>query len=433
MNDLIYNITGNLLDYWIIILIMQYVCAAHMDLGRRNAVIRSCISVLWTTITFFCPIPAGFDAIASITVEIVLSVCLFSRRRRPDLLRFFPALCVYLFLDIFPITLVEEIVSPSNVQLAVQDNSRTLFSCMVDATLLALLLILRHVQIKYRTRVHFSGKEVFGSIVLLFFSFIDGALILMLNRAQYEPLTYWIYMIVFVGGYLLGVGYFAYSLIESRKRIYRQTMARCETEYLRVQLDSLQETKENETEVRKMRHDLTNHLAVISSLCQEGDYEEVRRYTEQLSHEVPQVGGRIPTGNQVADLVVSSKCRICEANGIVFEFSGTLKNLSVMAAPDICGLLANAYDNAIEACLAQPERYIRTKVSATRNYTVIEIVNPVQKKVSVRGNGLSTTKKDRKAHGYGIEIMKQIAGRYNGSCAIHCDGKEFCLKIVLLT
>lgn len=178
--------------------------------------------------------------------------------------------------------------------------------------------------------------------------------------------------------------------------------------------------------------DLTNHLAVISSLCREGDYEEVRKYTEQLSHEVPQVGSRISTGNQVADLVVSSKSRICEANGIAFEFSGTLKNLSVMAAPHICGLLANAYDNAIEACLAQPERYIRTRANTTCNYTVIEIVNPVQKKVSVRGS-MPTTKTDRKDHGYGIEIMKQIAGRYNGSCTIHCDGKEFCLKIVLLT
>lgn len=432
MNDLIYNITGNLLDYWIIILLMQYVCAAHMNLGRRNAVIRSCISVLWTTVTVLCPIPVVFDFFATMTAEIVLSVCLFSRRRLSDLLRFFPAFCVYLFLDLFPIILVEEIVSPSNVQLAVQDNSRTLFSYMVDTALLVLLLILRHVQIKYRTRVHFSVKEVLGSIVLLFFSFIDGALILTLNHAQYESITYWIYMIVFVGGYVLGVGYFAYSLIESRKRICRQTMARCETEYLQVQLDSLQETKENETEVRKIRHDLTNHLAVISSLCREGDYEEVRKYTEQLSHEVPQVGSRIPTGNQVADLVVSSKSRICEVNGIAFEFSGTLKNMGVMAAPDICGLLANAYDNAIEACLAQPERYIRTKVSTTRNYTVIEIVNPVQKKVSVRGS-MPTTKKDRKAHGYGIEIMKQIAGRYNGSCTIGCDGKEFRLKIVLLT
>ncbi|MCM1193836.1 MAG: GHKL domain-containing protein [Butyrivibrio sp.] len=433
MNAYVYAVISNLLDYWILILIMQYVCAAHMDLGRRNAIIRSCISVLWTTFTALCPLPAVFNFFATMTAEIVLSVCLFSRRRLSDLLRFFPAVCVYLFLDLLPVALVEEIVSPANIQLAAQEDSRTLFSFMADATLLILLLILRHVQLKYGTRVHFSGKEVFGSIALLFLSFIDGALILMVNRAQHTPLWYWLYMFIFVGGYLLGVGYFAYSLVESGKRIYRQTMARCETDYLQVQLDALQEVKENEAEVRKMRHDLTNHLAVISSLCQEGDYEEVRRYTEQLSHEVPSVGGRIPTGSRVADLVVASKSRICEANGIVFEFSGNLENLRGMAATDLCGLLANAYDNAIEACMTQTERYIRTRVSTTRNYTVIEIVNPVEKKVSVRGNSIPTGKKNKKDHGYGIEIMKQIAGKYNGSCTMRCDGREFCLKLALLT
>lgn len=431
MSDLPLQIAFNLLDYWILILMLQYVCAAHMELGRRNALIGSCISALGTTIAVFCPI--SFEFIVGMAASIVLSVCLFSRRRLSDLLRFFPAFFIYFFLDIVPTALVEEIVSPTNIQPAVQDSSRTLFSLAADGTLLVLLLVLRHVQVKYRMRVHFSAKEILGSITLFFFSFIDGAFILMLNRAQYELIWYYIFVFIFAGAYVLGVGYFVYSLIEARVRIYRQTLARCETEYLRVQLDSLQEAKENEVEVRKMRHDLNNHLAVISSLCEEGDYEEVRKYTEQLSHEVLRSGSRIPTGNQVADLVVAAKRRICEEHGIVFEFSGTMKNLNAMAAPDICGLLANAYDNAIEACLGQSDGYIRTTVSTTRNYTVTEIVNSVEGKVSIRGNSAKTTKKDRKAHGYGIEIMKQIAGRYNGSCTLRCDGKEFRLKIVLLT
>lgn len=182
-----------------------------------------------------------------------------------------------------------------------------------------------------------------------------------------------------------------------------------------------------------MGHDLNKHLTVISSLCAEGNYEEVRRYAEQLSHEVMRADSRIPTGNQVADLVVASKRRICEEHGIAFAFAGTMKNLNAMAAPDICGLLANAYDNAIEACLVQTEGYIRTEVRTTNNYTVIEVVNSVERKVAIRGNSAATTKKDKKAHGYGIEIMKQIAQRYNGSCTIRCDGREFRLKIVLLT
>ena len=439
MSSLFVQIVSNLVEYWILILTMQYVCAARMDLCRRNTVIGSCISVLSTVIVSLCPFsgetPAGLVAeiFFGMVAGIFLSVLLFSKRRLTDLMRFFPAFSIYFFLDVVPEALMEEFLPEAMIRPIFSDTRLTALYILSDGMLLILLLILRRVQIKYRVRIYFTAKEILCSIALLFFSFIDGTFIVMLNRINYTPIFYYLLAVIFAGGYALGVGYFLYSLIESRARIYRQTVARCETEYLRLQLNSLREEKEDEAEVKKMRHDLNKHLAVISSLCAEGNYEEVRKYAEQLSHGVMRSDSRILTGNQVADLVVASKRRACEEYGIEFVFAGTMNNLNAMAAPDICGLLANAYDNAIEACLVQPKGYIRTEVRTTRNYTVIEIVNSVEKKVAVRGNSVATTKKDRKTHGYGIEIMKQIAQRYSGSCTIGCDGKEFRLKIVLLT
>lgn len=439
MISLVALIVSNAMEYWILILLMQYICAAHMNISRKNVCIGTCISALSTVIATFSPFQSGTPA--GVVVEIffgmvggiLLSVLLFSKRKLPDMLRFFPAFSIYFFLDVIPQALMDEFLPEAMLQPMVKDTPLTPFYVLVDVTLLVLLLILRRVQIKYRVRMYFTAKEILGSIALLFFSFIDGAFIVMLNRSNYTPIFYYMLLVIFVGGYALGVGYFLYSLIESRARIYRQAVARCETEYLRLQLDSLREDKEDEAEVKKMRHDLNKHLAVISSLCAEGNYEEVRKYAEQLSHGAIRADSRILTGNQVADLVVASKRRACEEYGIDFAFTGTMQNLDAMAAPDICGLLANAYDNAIEACHAQKKGYIRTEVRTTRNYTVIEIVNSVEKKVNIRGNSVVTTKKDKKAHGYGIEIMKQIAQRYSGSCTFGCDGKEFRLKIVLLT
>lgn len=128
-----------------------------------------------------------------------------------------------------------------------------------------------------------------------------------------------------------------------------------------------------------------------------------------------------------------AKMKICEEHGIAFTFQGSLSGFDALEAPDICGLLSNAYDNAIEACLPQEKAYIHTKVSTTRNYTVVQIVNSVEKKVSLHGNHAATTKGDKKSHGYGIDIMKRIASKYNGSCTMHCDGQEFSVKIVVLT
>ncbi|MDE6421770.1 MAG: GHKL domain-containing protein, partial [Lachnospiraceae bacterium] len=263
-------------------------------------------------------------------------------------------------------------------------------------------------------------------------AFIDVGLVMWVSRSHFGLAERCLYLSIFIGAFLVSTGYFLYSLFESRIRISRQTMVESEMEYLRLQLDSLQDVKENEEQIKKMRHDLASHLAVMNSLCEDGNYDEIRKYAKQLSHDAAYSGGKILTGNPIADLVVGSKMKTAKEHGIEFAFEGSLENLSNMSAPDICGLLSNAYDNAIEACLTKEHAYIRTKVSTTRNYTVIQIINSVDQKVSVRSNRIATTKADKKAHGCGIEIMKQLAQKYHGSCTVSCSDTEFELKITLL-
>lgn len=125
--------------------------------------------------------------------------------------------------------------------------------------------------------------------------------------------------------------------------------------------------------------------------------------------------------------------KICEERGIDFTFTGALSGFDALDAPDICSLLSNAYDNAIEACMSQENAYIRTTVHTTPNHTAIQIVNSVSKKVSIRNNRAASSKRDKAAHGYGIDIMRRIAYKYGGSCTLHCDKREFTVKIVVLT
>ena len=104
-----------------------------------------------------------------------------------------------------------------------------------------------------------------------------------------------------------------------------------------------------------------------------------------------------------------------------------------MSDPDVCGLLANAYDNAIEACISQEHAYIHTKANSTKNHTFIEIRNSIPKRIKIHHNSLKTTKGDKYNHGYGLEIMKQIAHKYHGSCEISSSNTEFTLIFKLIT
>ena len=286
---------------------------------------------------------------------------------------------------------------------------------------------------RYDTIVPFTKKEAIGSFALLFFCMIDILLLMTLNRTQVDTATYYIWVVIFVGGLCLSVAYYFYNMVESRIQFYRQTLTKNETEFLQLQLDALQDVKENEEQVRRIRHDLKNHLEVIQSLCEEGNLDELKKYTQQLNKENILAGGDILTGNKIADIILRSKSKLAEEQGIRFTFTGALDTLEKVDAPDICGLLSNAYDNALEACQGVQDAYIHTEVQTTRNYTVIYISNSTREKVRIRNNSLATTKADKHTHGYGTSIMKRIAHKYNGSCTFHYEENVFRVKIVLLT
>ncbi|MDE5746014.1 MAG: GHKL domain-containing protein [Acetatifactor sp.] len=425
------DIAINLTEYWILILMTQYICSAHMNLRRRNVLLCSGISILGV---FFVYWVAAGSLLSVLTMlgELVLTVLLFSRKRLSDLPRLLAAMAIFYTLMITPMLLLESIM-PNILIPIFPDHTYTWYDLITDVLFLGSLLFLGCVLRKYQTPLHFRPGEILGSIVLALFSFIDAGLVIFLYYAHLEPVQHYIFLVLFLGAFVLSTGYFLYGVISSRMRIYREALARSQTEYLQLQLEALQDVKEQEEQVRRLRHDLTSHMAMIQTLCQEGNYREVKKYAEQLSQNTISPGGGILTGNKVADLVVRSKMKICEERGIEFTFTGALSGFDALDAPDICSLLSNAYDNAIEACMSQENAYIRTTVHTTPNHTAIQIVNPVSKKVSIRNNRAASSKKDKAAHGYGIDIMRRIAYKYGGSCTLHCDKREFTVKIVVLT
>lgn len=429
MGYMIIGITVNVIEYWILIFMMQYICSAHMKLTKKNIILCTVASVL---LNFFCFLSNQWYTEFLMFALIALTVLLLSSRKIYDLLLFFPAFALYLILSIIPEAILHELLPSLKGSFVIDGYTVKIAGLVIDALLFFILILLRHILLKYETTVYLSTKEVLGCIGLLFFSLIDVALLMSVNQSDMQPVYYYLWKIIFAGAFLFSTAFYLFSLIDARVRVYRQALTRSETEYLRVQLDSLQDVKENETQIAHLRHDLQNHLTVIQSLCDEGNYEEIKNYTKQLGSNIVLTGSNVLTGNKVADLVIRSKLKTAKEHDIDFTFTGSLEHMAAMDDSDICGLLANAYDNAIEACLSQEHPYIHTTVSTTRHYTVIKIANSVDKKVSVRGNRIPTTKKDKHSHGYGIDIMNRIAHKYSGNCTLHSSENEFTVKIVLL-
>ena len=376
-----------------------------------------------TDLDFYCMFPL-----------LILTVPVLSTQPFKDLPLLLLALVFYIVLTVMPQSLLEELHPAFAKQIHFSEYSFTYLSRAIDILLLAALIYLRKLLAKYETILPLSKKEIAGCLGVLFFCFVDIGLLMGLKERDSSPLYHYIWLTILVGFFLLGAGYYFYNLIDTRVIFYKQTLTKNDTEYLKLQLESLQNSKENEDHVKRMRHDLKNHLTIINTLCEEERYEELRKYTTALNQEAASMGNYIFTGNDIADMVLRSKMQLASSRNILFEFDGTLEALRNLDAPDICGLLSNAYDNALEACADIPDAYIRTKVSTTPNYTVIQITNPVKQKVPIHNNSATTTKVEEKhTHGYGMDIMKRIACKYRGHCTFECSEEEFTVKIRLLT
>lgn len=418
----------NFIAYLILLFILQYLCHAHMDLNRRNLILCIIVAVcsMIGTQLFCC------EEISSSTIIILYfgTILVLSRRRIVDLFLSIVAFLLYIAFCIIPFEMIINIFPKINYSISPFGIDYSVLSLLIDLTVLSMLWGIRYITNKYSVRSNLSAKEVLFSLILPFISLLDYTIIFIAINNSLPSLLFWEISMsaLAIAGYV----YYFYTLIDTRVRASREINARKQIAYLNAQLDSLQNLKEKEENIHKMRHDLKNHLSVIESLCAQGQYDTVISYTSNIS--CSYLTNSCPiSGNKIADTIIQTKMTTAQDYGIEFTFEGTLSGLNSMSEPDICGLLANAYDNAIEACCTQEHAYIHTKAHVTKNHTYIRICNSIPQKLRIKNNQLKTTKQDKYNHGYGIEIMKQVVHKYHGGYTISSTDSEFILEFMLTT
>lgn len=421
----------NIIAYLMLILILQYLCCAHLRLNNRNLVICSSLgSIVICLLTFFLTNPLIFYPMFYLIY--FSTILILSYKRLIDMLLSIVALLIYVAIDVVPPYILNLLPFNYHDIITIGELELSVSSVMIDVCLLFLLLSLHWFLQKYQFVLRLSAKDVLLALMLFGYSIIITVLLNLANTDDKPLWTKIVWNIILLSAFLSCIIYYVYNLAQTRLRLYHEKLIRTQTAYLTTQLDALQYLKEKEKDVQKMSHDLKKHLAVIEALCAQGHYDEVRSYSDKLNSMFLANINPI-SGNRIADTILASRQKKAEEHNIRFTFEGSLSNLNSLPEPDICSLLANAYDNAMEACVFQSNAYIYTKANTTKNYTSIEIRNSIPKKLKIHNNRLATTKLDKQNHGYGIEIIKQIAQRYHGYCTISSSESEFILDISLHT
>lgn len=193
------------------------------------------------------------------------------------------------------------------------------------------------------------------------------------------------------------------------------------------------EHKEVEKEWRKNRHDFNNHISCIDMLLQMENIPKARLYIQNLTNNWQKNDLNIHIGNEIADAVINQKAVQAKHLQIDFLVSGEIDERINIKDMDLCALLSNSLDNAIEAAKQVPKvenRKIEIAFSNKRETMLIKVRNSVKENIEAKEQ-LTTTKKDRKRHGIGMMSMQTTTSKYGGVLEWHCEDYEFHLNIEL--
>ena len=178
-------------------------------------------------------------------------------------------------------------------------------------------------------------------------------------------------------------------------------------------------------QIRKLRHDMTNHLQVLSNLPE----TEVKDYVQQLLVDKAIRNPIAYTRDSVLNAVLSSKADFIEQNNIDFDYEISLEQDIPLSPTDKCALFGNLLDNAIEGCLKITQsRKIMLKITSSKGLFIIKIKNTCQEEVS---NSFQTSKSDKENHGFGIKSIKEVVARHRGTMEISTQSGWFEVFIVI--
>ena len=185
-------------------------------------------------------------------------------------------------------------------------------------------------------------------------------------------------------------------------------------------------------QIRGWRHDYRNHIQVLKAFAAKGDMDAIRAYLDELDTDLNIVDTVVKTGNPMADAILNSKISLARSRNIPTQVDAHIPVKLKMSELDLCCIIGNLFDNAMEASMALPEekRLIRVYMDMKGTQLYISFTNfTAAKKLSKVGRGFKTSKGE--GHGFGLVRMDDIVSRYDGYLSRNSEDGAFTTEILI--
>ena len=213
------------------------------------------------------------------------------------------------------------------------------------------------------------------------------------------------------------------ALILSRN-LYREkeVLAR---QYLNDQKQHYEYLKQRERETKKFRHDLKNHMYLLSNMYIQGNLEDFLAYMEQINKKIGSFGNPISVNNEIADAIFNKFYYEGKKQNILFNVQGHFPSDCSIQAYDLCTILSNLLSNAMQAQTECEGGTIEVSIRYTDREITIKIENHyLQEPLQTEGI-FQTRKMDKENHGFGLENVKECVEKNHGQIMIKTGNNRF--------
>ncbi len=178
------------------------------------------------------------------------------------------------------------------------------------------------------------------------------------------------------------------------------------------------------------RHDIRHHMTALSGLLSSGKPEQAEEYIKNVLGYTSSITPKRFCENELVNLLCSSYYTKARQADISFTVKAALPNDVPVSDIELCAVLSNGLENALEAVSAlEPElKWVDFYCEIKFNKLLVKIKNPYSGKIVMR-SGIPLS--HRKGHGVGCHSIQTIADHYHGLCSFEIEGNIFIMQLML--
>lgn len=333
-------------------------------------------------------------------------------------------LCAYLFCEIrrWFALLTAEIFSGN-------DNIQTAAELIITVPLLLFLMRFAAPAIRQIMDYPIKTQLQFGLIPAIYYAFDYITRVYTDLLSGGSPAVLEFMPFVCCVAYLM---FLLYNLAEERKR---QRLLQVQSN-LDIQLSQavreITQLRESQAQAVRYRHDLRHHLLYLSTCLENDQKERAQSYISEICEEIEAQKVVRYCENEAANLILSAFAGRAKKHGVYIEVRGNITEDAAVSDNDLCVLLSNSLENALNACLPLAGSGEKCTISVRFRYAgetdklFLQITNPYFGEVKFE-NGIPVSSEPD--HGFGVQSICAIVERCNGCYSFSTENNLFILRL----